>query len=464
MVAASARVVAFDAPADEFISSSLPSNRCIDVKVAGRSPRVDATDRPEAPFPLQRYYRRRVLPILGLFVVSLVVLTAVAVQQTVREVHLEFARRRVAEIAKEIGRTVPTEWAALLALTANAEQRKAIVAPLREAAAERDLARLKVYARNGEALFSTEPAEIGVVETNAALVTAVREDEGVLLPHQEADGTRYNEFYIPLQGNGGAVALVFELYEPAGYLNAILLHALVFPTLVPGLLLACLVLVLGYLIRRAQASIDLRAARVRELSARIESFMSSSAVGAVRSAPEGGDVPLERIEVSLLYSDVRSFTEYSEGASPEEVVGFLNRIMTIQIECVARHAGDVDKLIGDAMLARFEGRDKERRAVAAAIDIQSVVEGSGLPRGVGVGVYTGRAISGPIGPEARRDYTVIGDAVNIAARLCAEARRGEIVCDNVTVERSGGAAARFGLVETIRLKGREGSVDIRRAS
>ncbi len=103
--------------------------------------------------------------------------------------------------------------------------------------------------------------------------------------------------------------------------------------------------------------------------------------------------------------------------------------MTLQIECVARHGGDVDKLIGDALLARFEGEAKESRAIAAARDIQSAVEAAGLPRGVGIGVYTGQAISGPIGPEARRDYTVIGDSVNIAARLCAAAARGEIVAD-----------------------------------
>jgi len=222
-----------------------------------------------------------------------------------------------------------------------------------------------------------------------------------------------------------------------------------------------LVVVLSYLIRRAQVSIDLRAARVRELSARLESFMSSSAVGAVRAAPAGTEVPLRRIEVSLLYSDVRRFTGYSETAAPEVVVAFLNRIMALQIECVGRHGGDVDKLIGDALMARFEGAEKESRAIAAARDIQAVVEGSRLPRGVGIGVYTGPAISGPIGPEARRDYTVIGDSVNIAARLCAAAGQGEIVSDVATLERSG-MAAHFGVAERIQVKGREKAIEIRR--
>jgi class 3 adenylate cyclase len=400
------------------------------------------------------------LPLVGLFIVSLLALTAVAVRQTVRDIHLESAGRRVAEIAGEIERRQPNEWSGLLAATADAGQREKVVAALEEAVFERGLERLKLYEATGKALFSTERSEIGAIENNAALSSALA-GEPVLLPHREPDGTQYNEFYIPLHGSTGSTALAFELYEPAGYLGAILARALVLPILAPGLLLVGLILFLGYLIRQAQAGIDLRAARVRELSMRLESFMSSSAVGAVRDTPAGGDVPLRRIEVSLLHSDVRSFTGFSETVSPEEVVSFLNRIMTLQIECVARHGGDVDKLIGDALLARFEGASKEGRAIAAARDIQAAVEQSALPRGVGVGIFTGPAILGPIGPEARRDYTVIGDSVNIAARLCAEARPGEIVADTATLDRSG-AASFFGPAERVRVKGREHLVEIRR--
>jgi class 3 adenylate cyclase len=138
----------------------------------------------------------------------------------------------------------------------------------------------------------------------------------------------------------------------------------------------------------------------------------------------------------------------------------LNRIMSLQIDCISSHSGDVDKPIGDAVLARFEG-DGKRRAVAAAVDIQRSVASAQLPLGVGIGVFTGPAISGAIGPEARRDYTVIGDSVNVAARLCAAASRGEIICDTLTIEKSG-APGFFGALEHIRVKGRGRPVDIRR--
>jgi class 3 adenylate cyclase len=374
---------------------------------------------------------------------------------------LEFAARRVTEIIAEMSRKAPSDWATLLALPTVTQERQRISAMLLETAVERGLPRFKIYNQTGRVLFSTEPNEVGGMEKNAALATAIEEHEGVLLAHQEADGTRYNEFYVPHISGGDAGTLVFELYEPAGYLSAILARALVLPTVVPGLLLMGMVFTLSVLIHRAQISIDLRSARVRELSDRLQSFMSTSAVGAVRAAPTGSDMPLKRVEVSLLYSDVRSFTEYAETTSPEEVVTFLNRLMTLQIECVGRYGGDVDKLIGDALLARFEGAEKETRAVSAAIDIQAAVGRSSLPQGLGIGVFTGPAILGPVGPQVRRDYTVIGDSVNIAARLCTEAKLGEIVCDAVTVNR-GGVVEKFGPISKVRLKGRRQAIDIRR--
>jgi class 3 adenylate cyclase len=399
---------------------------------------------------------------MALFVVSLVALTALSVRQAVREIHEEVVARRVAEITAEAAMKMPAAWEELLAGTADIglPQQEQLARVFTEAVSERGLLRLKVYDRTGETLYSTAPQDIGQVEDNEALTAAIAQGLRTLLPHKEADGSLYNEFYVPVERPDGTVGLVMELYEPAGALRAILARALVVPTLVPGTLLVGLLFVLGFLIRRAQASIDLRAARVRELSTLLESFVSSSAVGAVRAA-HGGDVPLKRIEVSLLYSDVRRFTDFSETRPPEEVVAFLNRIMTIEIECVTRHGGDVDKLIGDALLARFEREEKEKRAIAAALDIQTSVEQAGLPRGVGIGVYTGPAISGPIGPEARRDYTVIGDSVNIAARLSDEAQHGEIVADAETLERSC-ASDRFGADEDVTVKGREQPIAIRR--
>ncbi len=84
------------------------------------APDNDTSDAAERPFPLARRYRRRVLPIMALFVISLVLLTALSVRQAVREIHLEFASRLVDEIAAETDRENPEAWKALLAGTADA--------------------------------------------------------------------------------------------------------------------------------------------------------------------------------------------------------------------------------------------------------------------------------------------------------------------------------------------------------
>jgi adenylate cyclase len=236
-------------------------------------PHRDISDDAERPFPLAQRYRRRVLPLMGLFVVSLVLLMALSVRQAVRDIHMEFAARRVDEIAAEIDTKAPSAWRYLLAGEADAGERAKLVELFGDAAVERGLQQLKVYDPAGRAIFSTDAAEIGQIEKNEALTAALTEGERTLLPHKEPDGTRYNEFYVPLQRADGTVGLVIELYWPAGELRAILARSLVLPTLVPGLLLLGLLAVLGFLIRRAQGGIDLRAERVRELSARLQSFM-----------------------------------------------------------------------------------------------------------------------------------------------------------------------------------------------
>ncbi len=145
----------------------------------------------------------------------------------------------------------------------------------------------------------------------------------------------------------------------------------------------------------------------------------------------GGIDPAQRAEsreVTVLFSDIRGFTTLSESHSPEYVVDLLNRYFTLQVEVIFRHGGTLDKFIGDAIMA-FWGApvhdpDHARHAVAAALEMSRVLEEfrSEVPElgatfDVGIGIHTGPAVVGFIGSQARLDYTVIGDTVNLASRI-----------------------------------------------
>jgi class 3 adenylate cyclase len=133
------------------------------------------------------------------------------------------------------------------------------------------------------------------------------------------------------------------------------------------------------------------------------------------------------LEVSVLFCDVRDFTGFARQAEAKEVVARLNGLFEIVVPIVTRHRGHVDKFVGDGLLAVFGApenySDHADRAVRAACQIASTVnsdQGPGLR--IGVGVNTGRVIAGSIGGAGRLNFSVIGDPVNVAARVEAATR------------------------------------------
>jgi class 3 adenylate cyclase len=151
-------------------------------------------------------------------------------------------------------------------------------------------------------------------------------------------------------------------------------------------------------------------------------------VGANEMAQEG-----MKEEICVLFSDVRGFTAFAELNEPQHVVARLNRLLNLQVEIIKRYGGDIDKFVGDEVMAIFRGSAKEQRAVAAAIAIQEKLqpifkaeEGQSRLR-IGIGINTGVAVMGNIGSAERMDFTAIGDVVNTAARLCSVAKADEIL-------------------------------------
>lgn len=415
----------------------------------------------EQPFPLSTLFHRRFIPAFIAFTILFLVLLGLTAQHVVEEIYLEQAQRRAQTMARAVSVAAPVAWRHLmsgqtLAEMKNTNDADTLAETFASEVKEMNLPELKVYDHDRRVLFATKADEIGSTENGDALKNVYANSTSEIVTKEFPDGTRQYELYVPVFDENNTVQTVFELYEPVTYLNTILLNAGIPTMAVPAALLFVLILALNTLVGRAQMDIDQRTNALKELQERLSSFVSETAIGAARAAGQGGMIVSQKLETTLFYSDIRDFTGFSEQNTPEVVVAFLNDIMTLQVDAIKKHGGDVDKMIGDAVLARFDGNDGGHRAVAAAREIQLEIAACDYPRALGIGVHTGDVISGAIGPEDRRDFTVIGDAVNISARLCSLAAKHEIVVDAALGDPD------FGPLETFKVKGRMQSVSIRR--
>lgn len=137
----------------------------------------------------------------------------------------------------------------------------------------------------------------------------------------------------------------------------------------------------------------------------------------------------KRQSVTVLFVDIRKFSAKAETHTPEEVVGFLNDYFRVLTDVIFRHRGTLDKFMGDALMALFGAPlghpDDADRAVRAAVEMMEEVvklnaekvRGGFCPIEIGIGINTAEVIAGNVGADRRMEYTVIGDGVNVAARL-----------------------------------------------
>ena len=422
------------------------------------APRPDTPCALDAPYPLLRRFLGRIVPGAAIFAALAAALVGFAVNRVIESVYLEIAEVRAQGILRSIQKTMPATGAALAQGRLGADDIRALTGFFATMAGEPRLQRVKIYDLSRRVLFSTDGSEVGGTEDNPALRAVIASRARRLVDHRERDGSRVYELYVPLIAPDGAFSAVIELYEPTEYLDHTVAGEIWPPVALSGALFVALFAALFFIVRRGQADIAARTHALTELRLRLERLVSDSAVGAVHAA-HGGPLASQRIDVTLLYADVRGFTSFAERAEPEAVITLLNGVLAIEVEAVRRSAGDVDKMIGDALLARFAGEGRQRRALEAAAAILDGVRRAKLPRGVGIGIHDGTVIAGAIGPEERQDFTVIGDAVNTAARLCTAAGEGEIVADAATL-RAGGWP--LPAAEEIAVKGKQAPLTIGR--
>jgi len=164
---------------------------------------------------------------------------------------------------------------------------------------------------------------------------------------------------------------------------------------------------------------------------------------------------------------VRGFTSLSENMSPEDVVALMNIYLNLQAEVIHYWGGSVDKFVGDEVMAIFEGRGNEINAVRAALDIQHycmalntarAADGQ-RPISIGIGLNSGDAVMGNMGSENHMDYTVIGDNINIAARLCSIAQPGQVLISKSIADEIGDQAT-YKSLPPVSVKGKDKPLEI----
>jgi class 3 adenylate cyclase len=181
-----------------------------------------------------------------------------------------------------------------------------------------------------------------------------------------------------------------------------------------------------------------------ELKNRLSRYVGNNLVEKLMDSKGGGLLDTERRQVTVLFADIRSFTTIAERMSAEEVVLMLNQYFSVMVDIVFKNNGLLDKFVGDMLIAVFGLVDASgnaaENAVRTAIEMQAATEEMMKKRlqaglelfEVGIGINTGNAIIGNIGSANRMDYTVIGDSVNVAARLEEMAMGGEIIIGEQT--------------------------------
>ena len=194
-----------------------------------------------------------------------------------------------------------------------------------------------------------------------------------------------------------------------------------------------------------------------------EHYLDPRQVKQLQDNPEllklGGD----RRRCTFLFTDVRGFTSLSETLEPEQVTEIMNKALTIQANAVKEHGGMVDKYIGDAMMAIFNApidlEGHETKAIQTALKIKQDMAEADLGIEIGIGINTGEAVIGNMGSDTRFDYSAIGDAVNLAARLESSTKEvGEDIVIGYTTAMNSNIPTRY--LDPIKVKGKKDDIII----
>lgn len=224
--------------------------------------------------------------------------------------------------------------------------------------------------------------------------------------------------------------------------------------------------------RRLKERVDVVVEERRAIKDMFSRYLSEDVVHSLMESPEQVKLGGAGKRATVFFADIRGYTSFSEGKTPEYIIEILNEYFSEAVEVVLEYRGFIDKFIGDCIMAAWgvpmtSEEDDARNAVACAIDIQGLINnpkrtffrGEAEHLRVGIGVHTGYLVAGNLGSARRMNYSVIGDTVNIAARLEGVAKAGEVIITESTKELLGGQF-RLESREAVKVKGKAEPIKI----
>jgi class 3 adenylate cyclase len=203
-----------------------------------------------------------------------------------------------------------------------------------------------------------------------------------------------------------------------------------------------------------------------------QKFVHKDVVNQLLENPDMIKVGGEKKKVTIIFTDIRGFTTLSETLNPHDLIGLLNSYFAELLPIIDKNGGVLDKFIGDAMMIVFgtplAKEDDALRAVKTGLEIQAKVKALNVAREregrdhitMGIGINTGNVIAGNVGSEDRMEYTVLGDAVNVAARLEGQSRTGDVIISDDTYAEVKDKVVAVKSDEKVALKGKAEAVNI----
>ena len=211
--------------------------------------------------------------------------------------------------------------------------------------------------------------------------------------------------------------------------------------------------------------------KINKVKSTFKKYVSKNIVDKLLESEDSLNLGGKESEVTILFSDIRGFTSMSEKLNPTDIVKLLNKYFKSMIDVVFKYNGTLDKIVGDELMVLYgvplKADDDTHNAVKTAIKMfialdkfnQKIVKEGYKPFKIGIGINKGKAVSGNIGSEQQMNYTVIGDTINLGARLCSHAKSGEILISK-SVKDAIGDNYNFKSIPSIEVKGKENAIDV----